>query len=135
MARKKKAKYEIVATDLKLPDLDWFSLDWKPWPPQGGYAMIVGHPEAAKIAATIVPHPGKTYLSRVEPGNPIPAHTDAYGMRIHVPLVTNSKAFFILAGQKFHMELGKAYKIDSGMPHGVVNDGDEDRIHLIFHVR
>lgn len=52
--------------------------------------------------------------------------------KIHVPLSTNPDAVFFLEDERHHFEVGRAYEVDNGARHSVVNGGDTDRIHLIF---
>jgi len=52
--------------------------------------------------------------------------------KIHVPLKTNADAFFFLENERHHFEEGVAYEVNNGKRHSVVNNGDSDRIHLIF---
>ena len=52
--------------------------------------------------------------------------------RINVPLRTNNKSFIRIGHETHQFELGKAYWIDSHVPHCVANMGDNHRIHFIF---
>jgi len=52
--------------------------------------------------------------------------------KIHVPLFTNPQCHFHVGGHSFHMETGKAYEVNNNDLHWVTNEGDTDRIHLIF---
>lgn len=52
--------------------------------------------------------------------------------KIHVPLATNHQSFFFLDKEKHHFEVGKAYEVNNGRNHRVVNGGTTNRIHLIF---
>lgn len=52
--------------------------------------------------------------------------------KIHIPLTTNDQSFFFLDQEKHHLEVGKAYEVNNGRNHRVVNGGTTDRIHLIF---
>lgn len=67
----------------------------------------------------------------------IPPHIDGksdgyVAHKIHIPIETNSESFFFLEADKFHFEKGIAYEVNNGKVHGVVNNGDTNRIHLIF---
>ncbi len=57
-------------------------------------------------------------------------------MRIHIPIKTNNEVKFhtwIDSDENItHMEYGSAYYLDTRKPHKAVNNGDEDRIHLVF---
>lgn len=52
--------------------------------------------------------------------------------KIHLPVTTNTKAYFFLDKERHHFETGKAYEVNNGMRHSVVNGGSTDRVHLIF---
>lgn len=79
----------------------------------------------------------KVMLANLPSGSFIPPHIDGDSRgyvphKIHLPLQTNEKAFFILEGKRYHFEVGKAYEVNNGLKHAVVNRGATDRIHLIF---
>jgi hypothetical protein len=77
-------------------------------------------------------------LTTVHPGEYVPPHVDAqppeWITRIHVPLVTNPKAEFIVNDVSHHLKVGSAYKINPEQPHAIRNGGDASRIHLMFDV-
>jgi hypothetical protein len=56
-------------------------------------------------------------------------------VRLHIPITTNDKVRFLLAGDVIHLKPGRLYYIDFTKPHSVYNDGDESRIHLILELR
>lgn len=81
-------------------------------------------------------------LSVVIPDQRIADHDDVFGVdwrvRVHVPLVTNPKALMWWNGKQdsaVNMEVGKAYKINTEIEHGLANWGDRPRIHFFFDVR
>ena len=70
-------------------------------------------------------------------GGIIKPHVDGHpsfhsGHRIHVPITTNSRVRFMIDGQPFKFEVGKAYEINNQKTHSVMNKGKEDRITFIF---
>ncbi len=74
---------------------------------------------------------------RLVKGGMIEEHYDAapsfaVGHRIHVPLCTNADVTFTIDGDPYKLEVGKAYELNNLVDHGVVNEGVEDRYHLIF---
>jgi hypothetical protein len=78
-------------------------------------------------------------LSRMRPGQSHPMHTDTqradWVTRIHVPVTTNPKAWMEWEGRgRAHFQAGVAYTFDTGVRHAFGNDGDTDRVHLIFDV-
>ncbi len=81
----------------------------------------------------------KAMLAKLAAGHTIDPHYDGAGSnqrvhKIHVPLVTNSEASFLVNGENFHLETGKAYEVNNIVSHGAANGGPEDRIHFIFEV-
>jgi hypothetical protein len=66
----------------------------------------------------------------------VPLHCDIkyhwyHRARVHIPIVTNPGVRFTCANETVHMAAGEAWIFDNWMPHSVVNDSDEDRIHLV----
>ncbi len=54
---------------------------------------------------------------------------------MHVPVVTNPGAWMCFKGTgRVHFEAGKAYSFDTLVMHNYGNDGDTDRVHLLFDV-
>lgn len=78
-------------------------------------------------------------LSAVMPGQQIEPHCDAQAdywlTRVHVPLITNPKAWYAVEGKKFFMKVGKAYRINTMREHAAGNDGATPRVHFMFDVR
>lgn len=76
-------------------------------------------------------------VAKLPPKCPIIAHTDGTEFshaphKVHIPLCTNDETFFFIEGQRFHMEKGFAYEVDNIARHWVINNGDTERVHLIF---
>ena len=76
-------------------------------------------------------------LARMAPGGVIHPHRDAnpaakWPHKIHVPLVTNDRTTFFVDGQGYYFAAGHAYEVNNMGVHAVKNEGDTDRIHLIF---
>lgn len=79
----------------------------------------------------------KVMLARLAAGHEIDSHIDGadtnrYTHKIHVPLQTNSQAYFDLGDETHVLAEGQAYEVNNLIPHGVRNEGAADRIHLIF---
>jgi len=69
------------------------------------------------------------------PGTKISKHTDSSEyLKIHIPIQTNTRSFFIFDDEKVVFVPGKVYLVNTSMPHGTENLGDTDRIHLFFKV-
>jgi aspartyl/asparaginyl beta-hydroxylase (cupin superfamily) len=53
--------------------------------------------------------------------------------RIHIPIVTNDKCNFRVDGEIIQMKHGEIWEIDNAYKvHGVINNGDTDRVHLLI---
>jgi hypothetical protein len=81
----------------------------------------------------------KAMLARLQAGQAIDSHVDGAGSnlrthKIHVPLITNPGALFMSREEGFHLAYGRAWEVNNIAPHGGINSGNEDRIHLIFEV-
>ncbi len=66
-------------------------------------------------------------------------HRDApatrYAVRLHVPIVTNQGCYFETREEREHLPAdGSAYFIYVNREHRVVNEGDQDRFHLVMDV-
>lgn len=68
----------------------------------------------------------------------IPPHIDVVGeslriaRRIHIPIITNESCLFSVGDDVKHLKVGEVWEINNDKKsHGVSNNGNEDRIHLI----
>lgn len=72
-------------------------------------------------------------ISGHPPGTRIDLHPDNDEfLKIHIPIKTNPLAWFYFEDEKFNLEEGKVYLINTTVLHGTLNNGPTDRIHLIF---
>lgn len=76
-------------------------------------------------------------LARMAPGGVIYPHRDTnpaakWPHKIHVPLVTSERVTFYVEGVGYHLPEGEAVEVNNMGLHAVANEGDSDRIHLIF---
>ena len=79
------------------------------------------------------PEVRQTGIAGHPPGTKIQLHPDNDEfLKIHIPIKTNPKAWFFFEDEKFNLEVGSAYLINTILPHGTFNEGDTDRVHLIF---
>ncbi|ENZ83939.1 aspartyl/asparaginyl beta-hydroxylase domain-containing protein [Caulobacter vibrioides] len=79
----------------------------------------------------------RVMLARMAPGGFIHPHIDAnpaakWPHKIHVPITTNPGVVSFFGGAERHLPVGQAVEVNNLAPHWVRNDGDSDRIHLIF---
>lgn len=92
----------------------------------------------AHFPCPVVAH--QLMLSRMLPHRSHPLHVDSqradWITRVHVPLVTNNKAWMLFEEEAghVHFKVGWAYSFDTTRRHAFGNDGDEPRIHFIFDV-
>ncbi|MFV2031709.1 MAG: aspartyl/asparaginyl beta-hydroxylase domain-containing protein, partial [Gammaproteobacteria bacterium] len=76
-------------------------------------------------------------FAKLQGGGKIPIHTDGvYSLlkchRIHVPIITNDRAIFMVGGEQKVMRAGEMWEINNATLHAVENQSDEDRIHMII---
>lgn len=79
----------------------------------------------------------RSRLMRLNAGCQVTPHVDFnyhwYSrVRIHIPIVTNPNVVFHCGDQKIHMQAGECWIFDSWRRHKVVNDSDQDRVHLVI---
>ena len=79
----------------------------------------------------------RAMAAKLSAGGRIKPHIDHLGSfrishRIHIPITTNKRVRFMLDGKPHQMKVGRAYEINNQLTHGVINSGDDDRIHFIF---
>ncbi|MEP6633594.1 MAG: aspartyl/asparaginyl beta-hydroxylase domain-containing protein [Luteimonas sp.] len=79
----------------------------------------------------------RVMLARMAPGGVIKPHRDAnlaakWPHKIHVPILTNDRVAFLVGNTEYHFPEGEAVEVNNMGMHAVHNDGDSDRIHLIF---
>ena len=79
------------------------------------------------------------FITRLAPKAMINPHPDTGNFlelcnRIHVPLKTNPDVKYLIDKNSYYWERGKIYEFDNTRVHGVYNNSDEDRIHLIINL-
>jgi len=78
----------------------------------------------------------RVMFAKLPAGSTIFPHTDRmashYIHKIHVPLVTNPGTRFHVGDQTMNIPVGEIYEVNNKRNHAVENDGELDRIHLIF---
>ena len=78
-------------------------------------------------------------FSVVMPGHRIERHADeqepAWVCRVHVPILTNTRATFRVGGDRLHLgPVGHAFAVNARAEHEIVNEGATPRLHLMFDV-
>ncbi len=79
----------------------------------------------------------RSRLMRLNAGAEVSEHVDFnyhwYNrVRIHIPIVTNPQVIFHCGDQAIHMRAGECWIFDSWRRHKVLNDSDQDRVHLVI---
>jgi hypothetical protein len=79
----------------------------------------------------------RVMLARMPPGgdNNPHQHTNVaarWPQKNHVPITTNDRVAFWIDGRAYHLPVGEVFEVNNMAVHAVRNDGDTDRIHLIF---
>ncbi len=116
---------------------DWRSSHDRPvWAEWRGLIEPVLHQAVAPYGYVRGEFP-RVMFARMAPGGEIKPHRDAnaaakWPHKIHVPLLTNDRVTFFIEGTGYHMPEGEAAEVNNMGVHAVKNDGDTDRIHLIF---
>ncbi len=83
--------------------------------------------------------PCRVRFTQVLPGGDTPFHRDnppdIYGVRLHIPIITNSECFFECEAGKAHLPAdGSAYLLKVNQMHRVYNHGPFTRVHIIMDV-
>lgn len=80
-----------------------------------------------------------SFLARLAPRSDVGIHSDSSEFletchRIHIPIVTNNLVYYIIDGVKYNWAEGQIYEFDNTRLHGVENQSDHARIHLMFNL-
>lgn len=102
--------------------------------------FIVG--ELAKLFSFFKGKVCRVRIANLKAGNKINPHVDydpSYIFRYHVPLITNDQClFFVVVDDQYKYYKmpsdGDVYWINTGIKHGVINNSNEDRLHLLIDV-
>ena len=79
-------------------------------------------------------------ITKLKPKSIIPKHADRlecsleYTHRVHIPIITNEKVIFSVSDKTINMKEGYLYEINNKTVHGVSNDSDLARIHIIIDI-
>lgn len=81
-------------------------------------------PQARQISIAAHPH-----------GTKIRRHKDSSEyFKIHIPLISNEKAWFMFDGKTYVLAPGNFYLINTDKEHSTYNEGDSIRTHLFFKI-
>jgi len=109
------------------------------------YPAYKALPEARPLVMSLMHYVGGERLGRVmvnkiSPGGRIfphadtPEHADYYS-RFHIVLKSASGVMFRCGDERAYFEPGSAFWFNNKLEHEVINDSDDDRIHLVMDVR
>ena len=81
-------------------------------------------------------YPIRVLFTLLKANGKIPLHEDTgpsltVNKRIHIPIVTSNKVIFKIDEEEKNIKTGEIYEINNQGRHGVFNNSDKDRIHLI----
>lgn len=76
-------------------------------------------------------------LAKLNAHSRIPKHVDGHMSsvephKLHIPLVTHEDILFYSGDEIINMEVNNIYEINNELPHGVINDSEINRVHLII---
>ena len=76
------------------------------------------------------------FIARLRPGGKIGFHRDSGNFlelchRVHVPLQSNPNVEYIIDDKSYYWEPGNIYEFDNTKIHGVFNNSNEYRIHIV----
>jgi uncharacterized protein YkvS len=79
------------------------------------------------------------FLSRLRPNGVIGFHRDnGYFLelchRVHIPLKSNPNVEYVIENNSYYWEPGNIYEFDNTRLHGVFNNSNENRIHLVVNL-
>ena len=82
---------------------------------------------------------GKVLFPRLKAKNKIYKHWDSTEYlnvvrRHHIPIITNKNVYFYVDDGALNMFEGECWEINNMKSHEVINDSDEDRIHLMIDI-
>lgn len=91
----------------------------------------------AKFDQTIQGYFIRINLVNLRAGGMIPRHRDkgywlTHSHRVHVPIITNDQVHFAVGNDTINMKEGEVFEVNNRRVHSVVNEGAEDRVHLIL---
>lgn len=123
-----------------------YSLEWQL---HDGYAGTIREPDSVlyKLVEPIIKdlekihngRVGRVIFPKLKAGKQIYGHIDGgdyldVSRRHHIPIITNNKVFFAIDKGLLNMHEGECWEINNMRYHEVINDSEEDRIHLLIDI-
>lgn len=92
-----------------------------------------------KLEDHVVGKSARVLLIKLEAGKDVTEHVDngdylSTVRRYHIPLITNDKVFYTVNSETISMKKGECWEINNLKPHSVINNSNEDRIHLLIDI-
>ena len=120
------------------------SLQWKPF---DKYRNSISNRDLYNLVLPIIGEleelhngtHGRVFLAKLPAKKSITAHADwqeylLVSRRHHIPIITNANVHFTVGGETKAMRAGEVWEINNSKVHSVVNDGEDDRVHLIIDI-
>lgn len=87
----------------------------------------------------VVGKAARVLLIKLSAGKDVNEHVDSGDYlstvrRYHIPLITNDKIFYTVNSETINMKKGECWEINNLKPHSVLNDSEEDRVHLLIDI-
>lgn len=91
------------------------------------------------LEENVVGKAARVLLIKLEAGKDVTEHTDGGDYlstvrRYHIPLITNENVFYTVNSETINMKKGECWEINNFKPHSVLNNSEEDRVHLLIDV-
>jgi hypothetical protein len=81
------------------------------------------------------PYLKQLVISAHPPGVKVSTHIDnTEYIKVHIPIFSNSRAYFSFDTEQFVLLPGKMYLINTTIPHGTENLGNTTRVHMLFKI-
>jgi hypothetical protein len=81
----------------------------------------------------------RVLLVKLSAGKDVTEHVDSGDYlstvrRYHIPIITNDSVFYTVNSETINMKKGECWEINNLKPHSVLNNSNEDRIHLLIDI-
>jgi len=92
-----------------------------------------------KLEDEVVGKAARVLLIKLEANKDVTEHVDSGDYlstvrRYHIPLITNENVFYTVNSETINMKKGECWEINNLKPHSVLNNSNEDRIHLLIDI-
>lgn len=96
-------------------------------------------PIIEKLEDEIVGKSARVLLIKLGAGKDVALHVDGGDYlssvrRFHIPIITNDNVFYTVNKETINMKAGECWEINNLKHHSVLNDSQEDRVHLLIDI-